>query len=575
MSKSLVVVESPTKARTLSKFLGHDFVVKATVGHVKDLPENDLGIDVEHGFRPRYGVIHGKNKIIQELRRASRGASRVYLAPDPDREGEAIAWHIKEELNGDSRRFYRVLINEITKRGVLEAIRNAGELRRGLYEAQQARRVLDRLVGYKISPLLWQEIRRGLSAGRVQSVAVRLICDREREIWAFTPEEYWTIEALLKSRAHPEPFKAKLSRFGGEKPKISNKKEAEEIVAALEGAGFTVKRVEEKESLRNPPPPFITSKLQQEASRRLRFSPKKTMRIAQDLYEGIELGDEGPVGLITYMRTDSPRVSNEALEAVRRLIADQYGDAYLPARPRVYKSKKGAQEAHEAIRPTDLRYEPKKVSPYLTSDQERLYRLIWNRFVASQMSPAVFQRRVVDIEAGEAIFSVTGSTMKFPGFMAVQGTEELSGEEKVHVPPLTEGEVLELLPPLEREQHFTQPPPRFSESTLVKELEDKGIGRPSTYATILTTIQERGYVRLDQGKFRPTELGLLVNDLLVRSFPGILSVEFTARMEDVLDAIEEEKIEWAKAMEDFYGRFSRSLKRAESLIPQLKKEACM
>ena len=576
MSKSLVVVESPTKAKTLSKFLGSDFVVKATVGHVKDLPENNLGIDIEHGFKPQYGVIYGKNRVLQELRKASRGVAKIYLAPDPDREGEAIAWHIKEELDGNSHRFYRVLINELTRRGVLDAIQKAGELRQGLYDAQQARRVLDRLVGYKISPILWQEIKRGLSAGRVQSVAVRLICDREREIWAFRPTEYWTIEAVLKSRHHDEPFKAKLAKIKGKKPKISSREGVEEIVQNLEGAEFIVAKIEEKENLRNPLPPFITSKLQQEASRRLRFSPKKTMRIAQDLYEGIELGDEGPEGLITYMRTDSPRVSGEALQAVRGFILNRYGEPYLPARPNVYKSKKGAQEAHEAIRPTSIEYEPEKVGRHLTNDQRRLYRLIWDRFLTSQMTPAVFLRKTVDIEAGDSLFNVTGSVMKFPGFMTVQSAEkdqeETGGEEKVYVPHLNEGEVLELLPPLEREQHFTQPPPRFSESTLVKELEERGIGRPSTYAAILSTIQERGYVRLDQARFHPTEMGFLVNDLLVKSFPSILSVEFTAKMEDVLDAIEEQKVEWVKAMEDFYGRFSKSLERAGSLIPQLKKE---
>lgn len=501
MSKSLIVVESPTKAKTLSKFLGSDFVVKATVGHVKDLPENDLGIDIEHGFSPQYGVIPKKRRVIQELKKASKGMAKIYLAPDPDREGEAIAWHIREELDGNKYRFYRVLINELTRRGVLDAIQNAGELRQGLYEAQQARRILDRLVGYKISPLLWQEIKRGLSAGRVQSVVVRMICEREREIWAFRPKEYWTIGAVLRSPHHPDPFRAKLSKIKGKKPKISSRGEAEEIVQNLGGAQFVVRRIEEKEIHRNPPPPFITSKLQQEGSRKLRFPPKKTMRIAQSLYEGIELGDEGPVGLITYMRSDSPRVSDEALQEVRRFILNRYGEACLPARPNVYKSKKGAQEAHEAVRPTSIEYEPEKVSRYLTHDQQTLYRLIWNRFLASQMTRAVYLRKSVEIEAGDAIFSVTGSVQKLPGFMVVytaeRDQEETSEEEKVYVPPLNEGEVLELVPPLEQEQHFTQAPPRFSESSLIKELEERGIGRPSTYAAILSTIQERGYVRLD------------------------------------------------------------------------------
>ena len=576
MSKSLIVVESPTKAKTLSRFLGPDYVVKATVGHVKDLPENELGIDITHGFKPRYNVIHGKGKILKELKKASEGVARIYLAPDPDREGEAIAWHIREELDGDSDRFYRVLISEMTRRGVLEAINRAGQLRQGLYDAQQARRMLDRLVGYKISPLLWQEIKRGLSAGRVQSVVVRLVCEREREIWAFTPKEYWTISALLRTRSHQNPFKAKLAKIGGKKPKISTAEEAEEIARRVEGAEFVVKKIEEKESLRKPLPPFITSKLQQEASRKLRFSPKRTMRIAQMLYEGVELGDEGPVGLITYMRTDSPRVAGEAIQDVRGFILNRFGKAYVPGKPNVYKSRKGAQEAHEAIRPTSMAHDPESVTQYLTKEQHRLYGLIWDRFLASQMTPAVFLRKVVDIQASDATFNVTGSVQKFPGFLAAYAAgvdQEESGEEdSVDVPPLQKGEVLQLVPPLERAQHFTQPPFRFSESTLVKELEERGIGRPSTYATILSTIQERGYVRLDQARFYPTELGFLVNDLLVRSFPNILNAEFTAEMEDLLDAIEEEKIEWVKALEDFYGRFSESLKRAETLIPELKKE---
>ncbi len=576
MAKSLVVVESPTKAKTLSKFLGSGYVVKATVGHVKDLPENDLGIDIEHGFRPQYGVLHRKKKVIRELKQASKDASKIYLAPDPDREGEAIAWHIKEVLDGNNQRFYRVLISELTRRGVLDAIQKAGPLREELYEAQQARRVLDRLVGYKISPLLWREIKRGLSAGRVQSVAVRLICERERKIWAFRPEEYWSITATLKSRHHAEAFEARLSKIRDKKPRISSRKDAEAIVQDLEGAKFIVKKIEEKETLRNPPAPFITSKLQQEASQKLRFSPKKTMRVAQNLYEGIELGDEGPVGLITYMRTDSPRVSDEALREVRQFIHSRFGEPYLPAKPNVYKSRKGAQEAHEAIRPTSIEYEPEKIGRYLNHDQQLLYRLIWDRFLASQMVPAVFLRKSVEIVAREAVFTVTGSVQKFPGFLAASSSkkdqEENSEEERVYVPPLKQGEVLELVLPLDLGQHFTQPPPRFSESTLVKDLEEEGIGRPSTYAAILSTIQERDYVRLNQGKFYPTELGFLVNDLLVRSFPSILSVEFTAKMEDVLDDIEARKIEWVRAMEDFYGRFSKSLERAETMIPELKKE---
>ena len=575
MAKSLVIVESPAKANTINKFLGSDFIVKASVGHIKDLPEKELGVDIDHDFRPRYVTIRGRGKVIKELKRASQDVGTVYLAPDPDREGEAIAWHVAEELRDRGKRIYRVLVNEITKRAVVDAIKNPGELQRSKYEAQQARRILDRLVGYQISPLLWDKVRRGLSAGRVQSVAVRIICEREREVNAFVPKEYWTITARLKKLTSEDAFEAKLAKVRGKKAEVSSEAVAREIMEDLDGADFVVSRVEKKEKKRYAPPPFITSKLQQEAARKLRFPAKKTMSVAQRLYEGIELGETGSVGLITYMRTDSTRVSEGALKEVRAYIGHRFGNPFLPPKPIRYKSKKGAQEAHEAIRPTSMELEPERVAPYLDRSQRSLYQLIWDRFVASQMMPALFDQTTVEVEAKDYLFSAAGSVQKFPGFMAlyVEGKDEGEEEEgkKAGLPQLQQGERLNLLA-LSPEQHFTQPPPRFSEATLVKELEERGIGRPSTYAAILSTIQEKDYVRLEKGRFIPTELGVLVNDLLVESFPHIMDVEFTAQMEDKLDEIEEEKVGWVRVLRQFYDPFSQSVEKAKATMRDVKRK---
>jgi len=574
MGKSLIIVESPAKARTISKYVGKDFVVKASVGHIKDLPKTKLGVDIENGFEPHYVMIRGKKKIITELKKAGRAAKEIYLAPDPDREGEAIAWHIAEVLADNGKQIYRVLIHEITPRAVADAIKNHRELRESLYRAQQARRILDRLVGYKISPLLWQKVKRGLSAGRVQSVALRFICDREKEIRDFVPQEYWSITAQLQHPHKPPPFEARLTHITGKKVKIANAKEAHKITDGLRSKRFVVDDVTKKEKRRHPSPPFITSTLQQEASRKLRFSAKKTMRIAQQLYEGIDLKELGTVGLITYMRTDSVRLSQEAVREVRDLIRKQFGDAYLPEKPHHYKSRSTAQEAHEAIRPTSLDMHPEKIKGFLSADQQFLYTLIWDRFFACQMCPAVFDQTSIKIKADDHLFVATGSVMKFPGFTAVyvegKDTQE-GGEKEGMLPPVNPGDQLDLLDLLPK-QHFTQPPPRFTESTLVRELEEKGIGRPSTYAAILSNIQDKRYVELIERKFYPTELGFLVEGLLTENFPSIMDAGFTAHMEENLDKIEEEKVRWRQVLEEFYQPFEENLKRAEANMRDVKGE---
>jgi len=576
MAKSLVVVESPAKARTINKFLGKDFLVMASVGHIKDLPKSKLGVDIERGFEPEYVKIKGKAKTINEIKKACKSADRIYLAPDPDREGEAIAWHIAEEVDKELKKTSRVLFNEITERAVKEAMAHPTELDTNKYEAQQARRILDRLVGYQVSPILWEKVRRGLSAGRVQSVAVRLICDREREVLAFVPREYWSVTAGLESPVG-EAFEAKLAKKGNEKVEIPDADGAGRIVKDLEGADFAVNEVETKETRRNPAAPFTTSKLQQEASRKLGFTAKKTMVVAQQLYEGVDLGAEGPVGLITYMRTDSTRLSAEAVSAARTYILEKYGPGYLPPKPAVYAGKKGkkkTQDAHEAIRPTYLDHPPEAVKKHLTRDQWRLYQLIWNRFIACQMTPALIDQTRAEITARGYLFTATGSTMKFPGFMAVYVEGEDEAEEKKKeetLPALKKGDRLKLLA-LTPRQHFTQPPPRFTEATLVKELEENGIGRPSTYAAILSTIQDRGYVEKDDRKLKPTELGFLVNDLLIESFPEILNVEFTAHMEDELDLIEEGKTPWRETMKEFYEPFKERLEKARVDMKSVKAE---
>ena len=588
----LVVVESPTKAKTIKKYLGSGYTVKASVGHVKDLPKSKIGVDTENDFAPQYETVKGKEKVLAEIKKHAAVADRVYLATDPDREGEAIAWHIKEELKHPDAK--RVLFNEITKKSILEAIAHPGELDRMKYDSQQARRILDRLVGYQISPILWTKVRRGLSAGRVQSVAVRLVVEREREIKAFVPQEYWTLDAELRqagaSPSHsPGPaFLARLSKVDGKKAEINDRATAEGLVAELQSADFNVTKVDRRERRRNAPAPFITSKMQQEAANRLHFSAKKTMTLAQRLYEGVELGEEGQTALITYMRTDSTRLSDDAVKDVRALVEQQFGKDYLPSEPVVFKSKKNAQDAHEAIRPVSLEYPPSRVQASLEPDMFRLYELIWNRFVACQMKPAVYDQTTADITASRATFRASGSTLKFPGYLAVYGqgltTDEeaesakakAEGGEAVddanrELPLLNEGELLKLLKLL-HEQHFTQPPPRFSEATLVKELEEKGIGRPSTYASILSVIQDKEYVEKVEGRFRPTELGHIITTELVKHFPNELDVTFTAGMEEKLDQISEGEVEWQKVLGDFYGPFQQTLVKAQAEMRDVKRE---
>jgi DNA topoisomerase-1 len=582
MAKNLVIVESPAKAKTLGKYLGRNYTVKASVGHVVDLPKSKLGVDVKNDFKPEYSVIHGKSKVIDELKKAAKDKENIYLAPDPDREGEAIAWHIAERL-GNKKNIHRVLFNEITKKAVQEAIKRPLKLDRQKFDAQQARRVLDRLVGYQLSPLLWDKVRRGLSAGRVQSVAVRLITERERAIRAFVKEEYWTITATLEG-ATPPPFNANLFEVAGKRLdhktfRLENEAAATGVVDHLAGTDWIVAKVEKSDRKRNPSPPFITSRLQQEASRKLGYQPRRTMGIAQKLYEGVEIGDEGAVGLITYMRTDSTRLSPEAVEAVRGYIATRYGADYVPEKPPTFKSKKNTQDAHEAIRPTSIEFPPERVAPYLEKDELALYTLIWNRFVACQMEPARLKATTIDITAKDTIFRATGQVVIFDGFMRVytEGVDDAptSGDEEEGktLPDLKEGDRLRLTEPLKPEQHFTQPPPRFSQATLIKELEENGIGRPSTYASIMQTILGKEYVQEDQQKrLYPTELGMLVTDLLVGSFPDILNVEFTAGMEETLDGIEEGTQNWVEAMRRFYEPFSKDLDKAGVEMRNVKSE---
>ncbi len=558
MEKDLVIVESPSKARAIQSYLGPQYKIMASVGHVKDLPEKRLGVDIKKGFRPEYEVIKGKEKVLKELKLAGEKARNIYLASDPDREGEAIAWHIAEELDG-KKNIYRVLFNEITKKVVEEAIKNPTTLDRARYESQQARRILDRLVGYMISPLLWEKVKGAPSAGRVQSVALRMICDREREIYSFKSEEYWSLTALLEKEASGQ-FEAKLHKFKGSKLTRPDSELIEEAFENAKDKDFRVVSVESKKVKKSPPPPFITSTLQQEAHRKLGFSPKKTMTLAQQLYEGIDLGEKGIVGLITYMRTDSTRIASEAVSLARDLIGSLFGKEYLPTRPPTYKQKGITQDAHEAIRPTHLEFSPDLLEPYLTKDQTRLYSLIYKRFLASQMSSAVFNQTVVDIEAGDCVFRATGSVMLFDGFMTLY--KEAQEEEEKILPQLFQGDLLKVLE-LRKSQHFTQPPSRYTEATLIKALEENGIGRPSTYATIVSNIMERGYVVKEKKFLRPTEIGLMVSDLLVRSFPNIMDLKFTANMEQELDKIENGEIHWVKVVEEFFKAFSKDLKKAQ------------
>lgn len=581
MSQELVVVESPAKARTIKKYLGKKYQVLASVGHVKDLPKKDMGVDVENDFKPTYVIIKGKAKVLKQITDAAKKADAVYLAPDPDREGEAIAWHVAEEIAKTQKKekkkttVHRVLFNEITKKAIIKAISEPTTIKQPLVDAQQTRRILDRLVGYKISPILWEKVRRGLSAGRVQSVAVRIVCEREAEIAAFNSKEYWSIVAHLEGSIPPE-FEAKLSKISGKDFEISNEGEAQKITKDLEKANFVLTKITKSERKRNPSPPFITSKLQQEAARKLGFSAKKTMTLAQMLYEGVEIPGAGPVGLITYMRTDSTRLSNDIVEQAREYIGVRFGKDVVPDKPVFYKSKKGAQDAHEAIRPTSMEYPPEVIEQHLERDVLRLYELIWKRFVASQMKPAVFDQTAFDVDAGTYALRATGQVMKFKGFISIymEGEDEekeKDEEDNPTLPKLSDGEKLKLKG-LDPNQHFTQPPPRFTEASLVKELEEKGIGRPSTYASILSVIQDKQYAEKIEKRFRPTDLGKLVNDLLVNNFPEILDIGFTAEMEHELDQIEDGELDWVKALKDFYGPFEKALGKAKIKMRDVKRQ---
>ncbi|MBY0247261.1 MAG: type I DNA topoisomerase [Nitrospiraceae bacterium] len=595
MAKSLIIVESPTKARTITKYLGRGYTVMASVGHVKDLPTSKLGVDLEHDFEPQYVTIKGKSKVLADIKKKAEEADKVFLAPDPDREGEAIAWHIEQELLGKSKKkkkdgkIFRVRFNEITESAIKRALQSPTEIDMKLVNAQQARRVLDRIVGYQGSQLLWSKVRRGLSMGRVQSVAMRLICEREAEREAFRTEEYWSLTALLAG-ANPPSFEAKLHSINGEEASIENSEQARHVVDAIQGKAFVVQSVERREKKRNPVAPFITSRLQQEASRKLHFSPKKTMTLAQQLYEGIEIGAEGATGLITYMRTDSPRISNEAMAEARELIQSRFGVEYLPATPNVYKTQKAAQEAHEAVRPTSAARDPESIRQYLDHDQYNLYKLIWNRFIASQMVPAILDvTRIDSTPVGtkdKYVFRSTGTIVKFPGHTAVymegvdkelpsqkpKADQEAEDDNERLLPPLSEGEQLRLVEQegqavmgLTSKQHFTQPPPRYNEALLIKELEEKGIGRPSTYAAIISTIQDRKYVEKTEGRLVPTETGKTVHDYLMKGFPELINVDFTSHLEEQLDEVEEGNKPWVTAVRDFYTPFTKELERAKTI----------
>ena len=584
MPKSLVVVESPAKAKTINKFLGRNYIVCSSVGHIRDLPAKKLAVDVQNGFTPEYITIRGKAKVIKEIQAGAKKTDAIYLAADPDREGEAICWHIAETLKSMKKPIYRVTYNEITKGAIQAAMENPGEIDQRLVDSQQARRVLDRLVGYQISPILWRNVKPGLSAGRVQSVAVRLICEREAEIEAFVPQEYWTITANLAGK-NPPPVNAKLLQIGSEKGTIStygfpiDEPRAKAIVEDARTKPFIVKDIKKQERKRRPVPSFITSTLQQEAARKLRFTAKRTMAVAQQLYEGLNVGAEGAVGLITYMRTDSTRVAEEALEEARGYIEKTYGSDYLPKSAVRYRSRGGAQDAHEAIRPTSVERTPQSLKTYLSPEQHRLYDLIWKRFVASQMNPAILDVTTIDISAEEYLFRATGSILKFDGFMRLyregrddSNTESNRDDETDAILPVLEiGERLDLRK-LTPKQHYTQPPPRYTEATLVKALEEKGIGRPSTYAAIISTIQDREYVVKEKRAFLPTDMGKLVNQLLIKGFPDILDTQFTAKLEDQLDEIADGKSDWVGVLSAFYGPFNHALEAAPDVMYEARKE---
>lgn len=576
MSKYLVIVESPTKSKTINKFLGKNFIILSSMGHVVDLPKSEMGVDIDNDFKPRYVVMAKRRKILSELKKGAGGKDEVYLAMDPDREGEAIAYHLKRYLDDINSNIYRVTFHEITEKAIKEAFKNPHSLDIHKINAQQARRVLDRILGYSLSPLLWKKVGSGLSAGRVQSVALRLIVEREKKVKAFTPEEYWEIEALLKKEASSapskddlKPFKAKLILIEDKKPQLKTKEQAQKLEKELKDEKFIVKNVKETKKRRFPSAPYITSTLQQDAFNRLRFSVGKTMRIAQGLYEGIELGKEEATGLITYMRTDSVSISKDAQDTARNYIIKKFGKKYCPTAPRKYKARKRAQEAHEAIRPSLPLREPSAIKQYLDPNQFKLYELIWNRFIASQMEFSLNLTVSVDIEAGRNIFRATGSKVVFDGFTIIYQKEE---KRILLLPALNKNEILNLIK-LESSQHFTSPPPRFSDASLVKAMEEKGIGRPSTYAPIISTIIFRNYVKRERGYLYPTELGTVVTQLLTKHFPRVLDVKFTAYLEEELDEIEEGKINWVKVLKDFYAPFKIAYEKAQQNMANLKKEA--
>jgi DNA topoisomerase I len=569
MEKYLVIVESPAKAKTIKKYLGSKYDVKASMGHIRDLPRSQTGIDVENNYDPKYITIRGKGPILKDLKTAAKKAKQIFLAADPDREGEAIAWHLAHSLEMDLDSECRVVFNEITKNAIKDSFKQPRKINMDLVDAQQARRVLDRLVGYKVSPLLWKKIKKGLSAGRVQTVAVRLIVEREKEIAAFQPEEYWKIKGLFSISG--KEFEAQFYGMNGKKKELSNEEEVNKVLNTIKGKNFTIDSVQKKERRRNPSPPFITSSLQQEAARKLNFRAKKTMMLAQQLYEGIDLGKEGTVGLITYMRTDSTRISDTAKEEAAKFITDEYGKQYVNNTRAEKKAGKNAQDAHEGIRPTSVMYNPKDLKNFLSRDQLRLYKLIWERFLASQMASAILDTMTVDLQNEGVMFRATGSKVKFPGFMKVyvEGNDDGKKEEERFLPDMEEGMQAEKKD-LEPTQHFTQPPPRYSEARLVRTMEELGIGRPSTYAPTLDTIQKRGYVALDDKKFVPTELGELVLEMTLEFFPEVFNVEFTAKMESDLDEVEEGKENWIEIIDEFYKEFEKKLKIAEAEMQKVE-----
>ncbi|MFY9505689.1 MAG: type I DNA topoisomerase [Caldicoprobacterales bacterium] len=571
MAKKLVVVESPAKAKTIKKYLGRGYTVEASMGHIRDLPKSQLGVNVEDNFEPKYITIRGKGELLAKLRKAAKTSDKVYLATDPDREGEAISWHLSHLLGIKENEPCRIEFNEITKDAVKNAIKNPRPINQNLVDAQQARRILDRLVGYKISPLLWRKVRKGLSAGRVQSVASKIICEREREIEAFKPDEYWNLKGIFISSKNKQSFEAQLHSKGKKKIDLKSKQEVDQVLAAIKGEDYTVTKVQKGSRKRSAPPPFTTSTMQQEASRKLGFTTKKTMMLAQQLYEGVDVKGEGSVGLITYMRTDSTRVSDQALAEVRTIIQEKFGKDYVPSKANIFRSKKGSQDAHEAIRPTSVRYSPKDLQSSLKRDQLRLYTLIYNRFMASQMKPALYETLTVNISAGEYIFRASGSRKVFPGYTALymEGNDEGKEEKDIMLPDLEEGEKLELKE-YKSEQKFTQPPARYTEASLVRALEDMGIGRPSTYAPTISTIISRGYVVRDARILYPTDLGFIVNDLMDKYFPKIMEYKFTAAMEEKLDKIEEGDVNWRDLLNEFYPSFADYLSHAEQDIGKIE-----